>query len=67
MSKDHQLEHRLALIANDKQKMCNSDIEKCCWSVVHEHIHGFLPVEYDIREIDEELYLRVLELAREIV
>jgi hypothetical protein len=27
---------------------------------VHQHIHGVLPSEYDIREIDEDLYLAVL-------
>jgi len=29
--------------------------------VVHRHVHGVLPSEYDIREIDEDLYLAVLE------
>jgi hypothetical protein len=37
-----------------------SDPERNCWMVVHRHIHGFLPVEYDIREIPEELYAAVL-------
>jgi len=27
----------------------------------HEHKHGVLPSEYDIREIDEDLYLQLLE------
>ncbi len=40
------------------------DLEKKCWSLVHEYRHGFLPSEYDIREIDEDLYLSVLALAK---
>ena len=37
------------------------DIEKFCWMAVHEHKHGVLPSEYDIREIDEKLYLQLLK------
>ena len=37
------------------------EIEKFCWMAVHEHKHGVLPSEYDIREIDEELYLELLQ------
>ena len=37
------------------------EIEKFCWMAVHEHKHGVLPSEYDIREIDEELYLKLLK------
>lgn len=37
-----------------------ADPERNCWMVVHRHVHGFLPVEYDIREIPEDLYLAVL-------
>jgi len=36
------------------------EIEKFCWMAVHEHKHGVLPSEYDIREIDEDLYLKLL-------
>ena len=36
------------------------EIEKYCWMAVHEHKHGVLPSEYDIREIDEDLYLQLL-------
>ena len=43
-----------------------NEIERLCWSVIHEHIHGVKPVEYDIREIDEELYLSVLETVKKI-
>ena len=35
--------------------------EKFCWMAVHEHKHGVLPSEYDIREIDEELYSQLLQ------
>ena len=35
--------------------------EKFCWMAVHEYKHGVLPSEYDIREIDEELYLQLLQ------
>ena len=37
------------------------EIEKFCWMAVHEYKHGVLPSEYDIREIDEELYLLLLQ------
>ena len=37
------------------------EIEKFCWMAVHEYKHGVLPSEYDIREIDEDLYLRLLQ------
>ena len=37
------------------------EIEKFCWMAVHESKHGVLPSEYDIREIDETLYLRLLQ------
>ena len=38
-----------------------SEIEKFYWMAVHEHKHGVLPSEYDIREIDENLYLLLLQ------
>ena len=41
-----------------------SDAERNCWMAVHQHVHGVLPSEYDIREIDEDLYLAVLALRR---
>ena len=42
-----------------------SDVERKCWTVVHEYHHGAMPTEYDIREIDEALYLLVLEGVRQ--
>ena len=37
------------------------EIEKFCWMAAHEYKHGVLPSEYDIREIDEDLYLELLK------
>ena len=42
-------------------RFSSGEIEKLCWMAVHEHKHGVLPSEYDIREIDEELYLQLLQ------
>ena len=42
-------------------RFSNAEIEKFCWMAVHEHKHGVLPSEYDIREIDEDLYLKLLQ------
>jgi len=52
-----------SLIKKVKQypRFSNGDLEKFCWMAVHEHKHGVLPSEYDIREIDEDLYLKLLE------
>ena len=51
-----------SLIKRVKEYPCFSkgEIEKFCWMAVHEYKHGVLPSEYDIREIDEELYLQLL-------
>ena len=50
------------LIKNVKEypRFSEEEIEKFCWMAVHEHKHGVLPSEYDIREIDEDLYLELL-------
>ena len=42
-------------------RFSNGEVEKFCWMAVHEHKHGVLPSEYDIREIDEDLYLQLLK------
>ena len=42
-------------------RFSTSEIEKFCWMAVHEYKHGVLPSEYDIRDIDENLYLKLLE------
>ena len=43
------------------------ELERTCWMIVHEYKHGSMPTEYDIREIDEELYLEVLRIAKELI
>ena len=57
--------NELALKAIGILGQSNSDFEKVCWMVVHEYHHGMKPFEYDIREIDENLYLSVLKKIRE--
>ena len=42
-----------------------NEVEKFCWMAAHEHKHGVLPSEYDIREIDESLYLILLNKIKE--
>ena len=42
-------------------RFSNGELEKFCWMAVHEYKHGVLPSEYDIREIDEDLYLQLLQ------
>ncbi len=42
-------------------RFSNQEIEKFCWMAAHEYKHGVLPSEYDIREIDEDLYLQLLQ------
>ena len=41
------------------------ELERSCWMVGHEHHHGVKPTEYDIREIDEDLYIAVLTAAKQ--
>ena len=41
-----------------------TEIEKFCWMAAHEYKHGVLPSEYDIREIDENLYLKLLQMFK---
>ncbi len=43
---------------------CSSEIERCCWVVLHEYHHGAKPLEYDVRDIDEALYLSILKYAK---
>ena len=51
----------LLLKVREYPRFSNKEIEKFCWMAAHEHKHGVLPSEYDIREIDEELYLKLLK------
>ncbi len=55
---------KLALQAIDMAGSPPKEIERYCWMVVHEHHHGFKPSEYDIREVEEDLYLNVLDCAK---
>ena len=51
----------LLLKVKEYPRFSKDDIEKFCWMAVHEYKHGVLPSEYDIREIDEGLYLELLQ------
>ena len=51
----------LFLKVREYPRFSKEEIEKFCWMAVHEHKHGVLPSEYDIREIDEDLYLQLLD------
>ena len=51
----------LFIKAKEYPRFSKGEIEKFCWMAVHEHKHGVLPSEYDIREIDEGLYLELLQ------
>ena len=42
-------------------RFTKGELEKFCWMAAHEHKHGVLPSEYDIREIDEDLYLQLVQ------
>ena len=56
---------KLSEKAIDLSGKSKTELERICWMIVHEHKHGVMPTEYDIREIDEELYLEVLRTAKE--
>ncbi len=58
---------KLSNKAIDLSGKSKNDLERTCWMIVHEYKHGSMPTEYDIREIDEELYLEVLRIAKEII
>ena len=55
---------KLFIQVKEYPSFSRQEIEKFCWMAVHEHKHGVLPSEYDIREIDEDLYLQLLEKFR---
>jgi len=58
---------KLSKKAIDLSGKSKTELERTCWMIVHEHKHGVRPTEYDIREIDEELYLDVLRTAKEMI
>ena len=51
----------LCIKVKNYPRFSESEIEKFCWMAAHEYKHGVLPSEYDIREIDEQLYLQLLQ------
>ena len=53
--------NELLMKVKEYPRFSKGEIEKFCWMAVHEHKHGVLPSEYDIRDIDEELYLLLLQ------
>ena len=55
----------LCLKIKNYPRFSEREIEKFCWMAAHEHKNGILPSEYDIREIDEKLYLRLLQEFKE--
>ena len=57
---------QLSKKAIDLSGQSKKELERTCWMIVHQHKHGAMPTEYDIREIDEELYLEVLRNARDL-
>ena len=58
---------KLSLKALDLAGKSKKELDRTCWMIVHEYKHGSMPTEYDIREIDEELYLEVLRIAKEMI
>ena len=52
---------KLIIKVKEYPRFSIGEIEKFCWMAVHEHKHGVLPSEYDIREIDEGIYLQLLQ------
>ena len=58
---------KLSKKAIDLSGKSKNELERICWMIVHEHKHGVMPTEYDIREIDEKLYLEVLRIAKETI
>ena len=52
---------KLLIKVKEYPRFSSKEIEKFCWMAAHEYKHGVLPSEYDIREIDEDLYLLLLQ------
>ena len=62
-----QLIERLSKKAVVLSGQSKKELERTCWMIVHEHKHGAMPTEYNIREIDEQLYLEVLRIAKDMI
>ncbi len=56
--------NHLALKVIDTYGKSSNEIDKNCWRIVHQYHHGVMPTEYDIREVEEELFLAVLERVK---
>ena len=54
----------LSIRAIDLALESSGGLEQSCWRIVHEYQHSVMPSEYDIRDIDEQLYLMVLRNVR---
>ena len=52
---------KLCLKVRNYPRFSNNEIDKFCWMAAHEYKHGILPSEYDIRDIDEDLYLLLVK------
>ena len=52
---------QLCLKVRNYPRFSTKEIDKFCWMAAHEYKHGILPSEYDIREIDEDLYLLLIK------
>ena len=52
---------KLCINIREYPRFSTIEIEKFCWMAAHEHMHGVLPSEYDVRDIDENLYLQLLD------
>ena len=63
-SQPSKITESLALEAIEIASGSVNDLERACWLAVHKYHHGVMPSEYDIREIDEALYLSVLEISK---
>ena len=50
----------LCIKVKEYPRFSTGEIEKFCWMAAHEYKHGVLPSEYDIKDIDENLYLELL-------
>ena len=64
MKQEDQLVEKLAAKAIEITRTKGNVLEQSCWMVIHQYCHGTMPFEYDIRDIDEALYLKVLNFAK---
>ena len=64
---DKLLIQTLSKKAIDLSGKSKKELERTSWMIVHEYKHGAMPSEYDIREIDEDLYLALLKRVRELI